>query len=232
MAAVAPDPWDVRVGTTINGVSGKLKVNCRNRVNSSLYNYDGAIGSIGTSGVTTGSAIDIWDTIDDYNNNASGLPTSIVTTWGSNTDCGGVESAAGDDNVWKDVTTTSDGVASNCATDDERCTMQDKITGLWWSKLQASASWNTALSNCQSLNHNGQTGWRLPTQKELMEAYTHGIRSAARTNWMIEADMATWFWSASSVSNTNGSAAPRVDLAGGNANSSSKHLPNRVVCVR
>jgi hypothetical protein len=67
--------------------------------------------------------------------------------------------------------------------------MQDKITGLSWSKLQAGARWNTAWSNCQSLNYNGQTGWRLPTQKELMEAYTHGIRSAARTNWITEAFM-------------------------------------------
>jgi hypothetical protein len=49
-AAVAPNSWDVRVGVTVNGVTGKLKVNCRNRVGSA-FNYDGAISGIGQSGV-------------------------------------------------------------------------------------------------------------------------------------------------------------------------------------
>ncbi len=177
------------------------------------------------------TSVDIWDTIDDYNNNVSGLPPSVVTAWGNNTDCGGVETTAGDDNVWKDVTTTAAGAASNCATDGARCTMQDKITGLSWSKLQTSAIWNVAWSNCQSLNYSGQTGWRLPTQKELMEAYTHGIRSAARTNWMTEANMNNGFWSGSSMSlgTTN---AWYVNLANGSTSLNLKGTPNQVVCVR
>jgi hypothetical protein len=235
---VAPDPWDVRVGTTVNGVTGKLKVNCRNRVGSN-FNYDGAIGSIGNSGVSSGTAIDIWDTIDDYNNSDSGLPPSVVTAWGNNTDCGGVEATAGDDNVWKDVTTAGTGAAS-CSGSPERCTMQDKITGLSWSKLQASAVWDTAWSNCQSLNYNGQTGWRLPTQKELWEAYTHGIRSipssyaAANTNWMTEANMDAWFWSGSSGS-TNSANAWFMHLAYGatyDVFGKASPYPLQVVCVR
>jgi hypothetical protein len=235
-AAVAPDPWNVRIGTTINGVAGQLKVNCRNRVRTAVYNYDGAIGSIPQTGVTSGSAIDIWDTIDDHNNGVAGLPPSVLTAWGSNTDCGGVEATAGDANVWKDVTTTSGGAASNCTTDAARCTMQDKITGLWWSKLQALGAWNTAWNTCQTtLNasggYNGQTGWRLPTQKELMEAYTHGIRSAAGANWMTEANMYSSFWSGSSVSNGTVDAWS-VNLANGNPNPSGKGAANPVVCVR
>jgi hypothetical protein len=235
-AGASPNAWDLRAGVTVGSVTGQLKVNCRNRVNSTIFNYDGAIGSIGQTGVTSGSAIDIWDTIDDRNNNVSGLPPSIVTAWGSNTDCGGVESAAGDDNVWKDVTTTSGGAASNCATDADRCTMQDKITGLWWSKLQSSGAWNTAWNTCQTtLNasggYNGQTGWRLPTQKELMEAYTHGIRSAARTNWMTEANMNANFWSGSSVSYNSGHAW-NVTLANGYTGNNPKNFTFQVVCVR
>jgi hypothetical protein len=109
--------------------------------------------------------------------------------------------------------------------------MQDKITGLSWSKLQTSAIWNVAWSNCQSLNYSGQTGWRLPTQKELMEAYTHGIRSAARTNWMTEANMNNGFWSGSSMSlgTTN---AWYVNLANGSTSLNLKGTPNQVVCVR
>ena len=211
----APEPWDVRVGKTVNGVAGKLKVNCRNRANGDA---------------TGDQVVDIWDTIDDY------LEVPPTNVWGNNnTDCGGVDdpsSSGDDDNVWKDVTTAGTGAAS-CSGSPERCTMQDKITGLWWSKLQQSTNWNTAWSNCQSLNYNGQTGWRLPTQKELMEAYTHGIRSAARTNWMTEGDMGNYFWSGSSVSfNTN--IAWIVYLALGSTNSfpDGKGFTNQVVCVR
>jgi hypothetical protein len=180
-SGASPNAWDLRAGVTVGSVTGMLKVNCRNRANGDV-NGD--------------QVVDIWDTIDDY------LGVPLTNVWGNNnTDCGGVEVTAGDDNVWKDVTTTSGGAASDCATDGARCTMQDKITGLWWRKLQASdETWNTAWATCAGLTYNGQTGWRLPTQKELMEAYTHGIRSAASTNWMTEGDMGSWFWSGSSVS--------------------------------
>jgi len=231
-APVAPDPWSVRIGVTVNGVTGKLKVNCRNRVNTGVYNYDGALGSIPQTGTATGTSIDIWDTIDDSNNAATGLPPDIVKDWTSDTDCGGVEVAAGDSNVWKDVTTTVGGATSNCATDGARCTMQDKITGLWWSKLQPLAAWNIAWSNCQSLNYNGQTDWRLPTQKELMEAHAHGIRSAASANWVTEASMTSAFWSGSSSSiNTN--RAWLLCLANGDLYlNNSKQDIYPVVCVR
>jgi hypothetical protein len=247
IGAVAPDPWNVRVGVTVNGVTGKLKVNCRNRVSTSsptLYNYDGAIGSIGTGGQTGGSVIDIWDTIDDYNNGQGGVPGGVVASWSSSTDCYGVESGAGDDNVWKDVTTTNGTTASTCAATSGNCTMQDKITGLWWSKQQASGAWNTAWNTCvTTLNnttysgnsvagYNGQTGWRLPTQKELMESYTHGIRSAARTNWITEGGMNSWFWSGSSQA-ANRNYAWLVDLAYGfTNNASAKNVTLQVVCVR
>jgi hypothetical protein len=245
--AVAPDAWNVRVGVTVNGVTGKLKVNCRNRVSTSsptVYNYDGAIGSIGQGGQTGGSVRDIWDTIDDYNDNqVGGVPAGIVASWTSSTDCYGVESGAGDDNVWKDVTTTNGTTASTCAATSGNCTMRDKITGLWWSKRQASGAWNTAWNTCvTTLNnttyagnsvagYNGQTGWRLPTQKELMEAYTHGIRSAASTNWITESHFNSYFWSGSSVSSGTTSAW-YVHLAYGATNSGSKTNAYQVVCVR
>lgn len=268
---VAPDPWNVRVGTTVNGVVGKLKVSCRNRANPSIFDMDsgqsatittGSPGSINITnhGLSNGTmvrlnysaaptgllndttyyvvnaaadtfnlatssggsainmttsagtnvsvhkwkstpqSIDIWDTIDDYNNNGAGLPANTASSWPSDTDCGGVETAAGDANVWKDVTTTAAGATSNCATDSARCTMQDKITGLWWSKIQTNVDWNSAWNNCRNLNHNGQSGWRLPTQKELMEAYGHGIRSAVSTNWITQSGLNNWFWSGSSNS--------------------------------
>jgi hypothetical protein len=242
-AGASPNAWDLRAGVTVGSVTGKLKVNCRNRVNSSRYNYDGAIGSIPQTAVTSGTAIDIWDTIDDYNNAQAGVPAGVVASWNSSTDCYGVESGAGDDNVWKDVTTTNGTTASTCAATSGNCTMQDKITGLWWSKLQASGAWNAAWNTCvTTLNnttyagnsvagYNGRTGWRLPTQKELMEAYTHGIRSAASTNWMTEANLYNTFWSGSSVS-FNTTSAFYVNLANGYMLNNSRVNASQVVCVR
>ena len=228
-----PNAWDVRVGTVINGVTGKLKVNCRNRVRSALYNYDGAVGSIPNTGVATGSTnYDYWDTIEDYNGGATGLPTSVVTGW-TNNDCGGKETVLDDANVWKDITTTDGTTASNCATTTANCTMKDKITGLHWSKMRsASQTWSVAINTCDALIHNSQSDWRLPTQKELMEAYTHGIWSAASANWMTEFDMsANYFWSGSSVS-FYPSDAWRVNLAKGLTHNAFKSSPSQVVCVR
>jgi hypothetical protein len=227
----APNAWDLRVGVTAAGVTGKLKVNCRNRARSTLYNYDGSVASIPDTTVTTGTVIDYWDTIDDNNNFVSGLPPSVVSGWSQN-DCGGVEAAAGDDNVWKDITTTSGGVASTCAVDSARCTMQDKISGLSWSKVQGtSRTWPQAINDCDALTHNGQNDWRLPTQKELMDAFNHGIRAAASTNWMTESGMSTWFWASSSVS--WGTMSAWLVIPGyGNTYNNVKNTNNSVVCVR
>ncbi len=305
----APNAWDVRAGTVVNGVTGKLKVNCRNRANLTLQDMDTgrSVSGIESSVLTTTAAhglasnqavrllyeaapigannyttyyvisvsattlqlsessgpgdamliyegtgitvhrwqdgtADIWDTIDDYNNGISGIPGTVVSGWSDN-DCGGVESVAGDGNVWKDVTTSNGVTASSCGTTATNCTMQDKITGLWWSKQQTDAVWNAALSTCGStLNgttyagnsvagYNGQTGWRLPTQKELKDAYNHGIRSAASANWITEAAMENNFFSASSRSfSTIGVWV--VSLANNFEGSYEKDSATQVVCVR
>lgn len=299
--AAAPNPWDLRRGVTVGGVTGKLYVNCRNRARTAVYNYDGAVTAITNSGVSTGTTLDYWDTIDDNNNNVSGMPTDVITGW-SNNDCQGVESSPGDDMVWKDVTTIGDGTtASNCATTGAHCTMKDKITGLEWSKqanysfanssttnasptllvsstanlvpdmvvagtgIPAStrilsinsatqitmtanatatasnvtvtvttARWSGAVNYCDALNHNGANNWRLPTQKELLDAYNHGIRSAASVNWISEANMALLkqFWSASSLS-TNTDFALGVGLGDGRSvGLTFKISQYQVVCVR
>lgn len=138
---------------------------------------------------------------------------------------------AGGSPVWRDVTTTFDGAASNCEIVASRCTMQSKIRGLWWSKLQVPANWHAAVSHCQSLNHNGQTDWRLPTVEELTDAYKDGIKSAARTNWITEGDMDNGFWSGSSAFDGPNSAF-NVFLASGRTYSYYKNSSNQVVCVR
>ena len=228
----APDPWDLRAGVTVGSVTGKLKYNCRNTVNSSLYNYDVGLASIGNYGNLGGTALDIWDTIDDLNNNLAGLPPSLVTGWSTDTQCGGVEVTAGDTNVWRDVTTTNGSTASTCAGTPAGCSYKDKISSLEWSAQAAMIkTWPVALSYCSTLNtspfYNGRTGWRLPTQKELMSGYEHGIRSVPATNFLTSSN---YFWSSSTESDATG-VAWDVNLGYGSGYEF-KYNNSNVVCVR
>lgn len=227
----APNPWDIRAGVTINGILGKLKLSCRNKVNSTRFNYDGSIAGIGSASIT-GTSIDVWDTIDDYNNNNLGLPPSVVSTWSDDTDCGGVESTPGDSNIWKDVTTNVSGKASSCADDRDRCTVQSKISGLLWSRVQSGPegqTWAAAWNTCWNLSHNGlSNGWRLPTQKELMGAYIHGIRSIG--DIMIGSQTNHNFWSGTSSSNIANNAWS-VSLILGATNVIFKYNTHQVICV-
>ncbi len=71
----------------------------------------------------------------------------------------------------------------------------------------------------------------MPTDKELLHAYAHGIVSAARANWMTLANMQAYFWSASSFSaNTN--YAWLVYLGYGGPGYLHKTSVYAVVCVR
>ncbi len=163
------DPWNIRYGKTIAGITGALKTNCRNRINSSRFNSD--IMPPGNTGTTVGVNFDPWDTLDDYNNNST-VPTSKVTSWGDDTVC--------EQSIWKD--NTADG-SCDSALDD--CLMLDRISGLTWSEsypVSGSAStsttlnWSSALQFCDNLTFGGFSDWRLPTQKEGSDAYNHGLR--------------------------------------------------------
>ena len=228
-----PNVWNVRAGTDRgDGQIGKLKVNCRNSINNTYYNYDGAVASIPATGVTTGTAMDIWDTIDDYYGQpaSTGFPAAWAVT--SNY-CGGVETDVDDDKAWKDVTTTNGTIASTCAETSDNCTMKDKISGLEWSKIQTDGTWPQAINTCDALTHNGASDWRLPTQKELMGAYEHGAISAQSTNWITTAQMqGNYFWSSSTQSNLFTSYAWLVYLSLGLTYGGGRTSPYQVACVR
>jgi hypothetical protein len=97
-------------------------------------------------------------------------------------------------NVWQDVTTNDSGAASNCTADPTRCTLKTN-TGLWWTKLQPNATGWNAFTNCASLSHNGQTGWRIPTLGEWLGTYDRTITSVASNNWIPLATMSESFLS-------------------------------------
>lgn len=144
--------------------------------------------------------IDIWDTIDDMTGAATTRPT--YTGWSAVNLCQGLTTAASDPQVWLDVTTNGDGVTpSNCAASPTHCSIKDKITNQEWLKTDGvNRNWTTALSYCDGVTYNGKNDWRLPTQKELTAAYTHGMASTVGGNWMTLSQMtALPYWSASTV---------------------------------
>ncbi len=171
------------------------------------------------------------DTIDDFNHtNAGGVLISADQPWGStNNWCGGLEAVANDTNVWKDTTT------GTCASFPANCRYQDKISGLTWSKTQnagTAMAWGKAMDLCNTLTHDGLAGWRLPTQKELMDAYSHGIWTVVNDNWITSAQMiANNFWSSSTLSHST-SFVWTGDLKVGNMIPKNKTYPSHVACVR
>jgi hypothetical protein len=176
-----------------------------------------------------GSTVDIWDTIDDYNANNTALPSQLVSGWSIDTQCVGIESAVDDSNVWRDVTTTGDGeTSSTCSGSGGNCSYLDKISGLEWSK-KTSKKWADAVTYCDGLTHNGKTDWRIPTQKELMNAAEHGIHSTKSANFV--SNFNTPFWSGSTVSD-NTDSAWLVYLAHGSTYTNFKHGTGSVICVR
>ncbi len=175
----------------------------------------------------------VWDSIDDWASLASSIPS--LSVWSSQNTCGGIEVSDGDANVWKDVTTTGNGVtASNCSANLSHCSFKDKISGMEWHKADStSRSVSTAITFCDSLSYNGKTDWRLPTQKELASAVTHGLVSTAGvTNWIALSDMQLPYCSATTNSSA-GDLAHAVTLTNGASTSQlSKFNTCRTMCVR
>ena len=121
-SATAPDPWDIRYGVVVGETTGKLKVNCRNRAETSIWDYN-------TDGLTT------FDTIDDYANGAATLPSE--DPWGSDAyHCGFNDPI---DPNWERVVTTP-------ATMGYSSVFLDEITGLKWARgmVTSDKDWDEA----------------------------------------------------------------------------------------
>ena len=177
-----------------------------------------------TGSVTNSS----FNTIDDANNSSA---MTSMTSWTSATQvCEGVEVTLDDTNIWKDVSIGS------CASSPANCRMKDKISELEWSPLittlaSSQGPWARAIAACDALTLDTKTDWRLPSQKELLAAYVHGIRSAASASWIIDADFSNAFWAATTHSflSTEGWS---TKLSTGETKAEAKTLVRKVLCVR
>jgi hypothetical protein len=180
-----PNAWDIRYGVAVNGVPGRLKVNCRNMKGTSYDNI--------TSPAVTGT--DIWDTVEDRNYFE---PYSTVNPWTDQYRCGYDSIATSDEKTWEFVS----GINANAL-------FKDRISGLTWTRGTSTGTkfWQSAITYCDALDHGTFQDWRLPTAKELSDAYSHGIYDLVdQSNPGLGMDLDGNFWSSSTQSTITTSA--------------------------
>lgn len=238
-ASCSVNPWLFKTVYTFNGVTGKVKTNCRNLINSSVYNTDNMPPD--ATGDTTGSNLDWWDTgnlLYDVN-----YADTKPTIWSNDNVCG--------DENWLDL--TADGA---CDSSSDDCMMKDKITGLSWSESGPSSSsspgdsyldWSSAVEVCYNLSFGGNTDWRLPTAFELQHALANGFGAIAYHDGFSERplgntlikndsfilDKYATFWTATTWL-TNSEEAAMISIASGSQTFEFKDdiTKGKVICVR
>lgn len=208
------DSKDLRFGVALGQTTGKLKVNCRNMTDAETWDN--------TQGLAT-TGKDVYDTIDDGNAGAA-FPSSNPWPGGEAHFCGANDP---EDSNWLRLITVP-------ATSGDHAVFEDKISGLRWSRGNDffTKQWSTAASYCDDLNHGGIDTWRLPTQKELMQAYVHGIFDLDDGHTPTDnlGDLNTSFWSATSESAVSGQFW-YLALGSGIVNTATKLGYNQVLCT-
>jgi hypothetical protein len=209
--------WDIRQGKSVGGIAGQLTF-YKSRSDLTRFNR--------TSGTGALAGIDIYDSIDDYN--ASGaLPTQAPTAWPAWNATHWQRDAGSDDGAGGG--TAGDGICNG----GEDCVYADRIAALLWAQSdQVDRMWEDAITFCDGLNAAAfggyASGWRVPTQVELMHAYADGIwsqMSAAKLN------LGGGFWS-TTTNSTDPTTAWIAFINDGRFSNSPKSQNNKTICLR
>lgn len=205
--------WDIRYGKTIAGVTGMI-VSSKNMT-----------GSFDNTDSPASSGVDVWDTIDDYNNNFL-FPVTPPSGWLAAMGGNWIMDAMNDSGVGGGTT------GNNGCDGSEDCVFQDRYTGMKWTKdMGTRTSWADAITYCHELTYGGYNDWRLPTQKELMQAYINGIWSQKHPVKLSIVSTSS-YWTATTQSSQTVEAW-FVNLASGNAAAVEKSTSGfRAICVR
>jgi len=161
---------NVKSGKTIFGVAGSVSVPTISAQDLRVGVTAGAV--TGTLKVNCRNMNDTVHTsgatgVDDTNGGFFSSLTQLVTGSTADNSCDGSD--------WVDLTP-----GTTCTNDPAHCMMKDPISGLTWGvPFSAYVTWATADAGCSALSYNGLSGWRLPSQKELMSAYVNGWSRAA-----------------------------------------------------
>lgn len=215
--------WDIRNGKTAGGVSGNITFP-RNMAHATTYDR--------SAGTASSAGVDVFDTVDDTNSNGVGFvfPTAAPSGWEQATGANWLRDSASDNGDGAG----SGGVASNSICDGtEDCVYVDRLTGSYWARVTSTLDdWENAIAYCDGLTYGGHTDWRLPTQKEMQQAYIDGIWSLkASTKLYLQA---TSYWTATSNAQST-SYAFTQNFANGEGSQGSKSSSVAVykgVCVR
>jgi hypothetical protein len=186
-------PWDIRSGVTLGGIPGKMAF-YDNHANLDRYDRTSGSGSI--------LGLDIYDSVhDEFNNQDDGDY--------SETDV----KVIGEDipnrvhppvDLWYRDPASDNGagaLASNGECDSgEECVFVDRLTTIGWAQYnydqmmsEGSSSFfkdfEGAALDCKSKNTNSfggySSGWRLPSIKELQQAYINGVWHLRRSNYQL-----------------------------------------------
>lgn len=163
------DPADIRVDVQIGTVTGTLKTDCRNGEKTEVLN-----------------GLSKEKTLDD-----EVLPTE--KPWDDKHFCAA--------DIWLAKTNQYD-QQGTCSELRESCVWQNATTKTYWGgadRYRSDEGWNSAKTRCESLSAAGKTGWRLPTQKELMSAYAQGAVWRAGNDIKLKVSNPV-YWSATSSS--------------------------------
>lgn len=215
--ALPPDVlWDVVHTASIAGVKGRVKPNCRNQANYDFF---------GPHDVAADEKA--YLSIDDYNGGGA-FPSD--NPWGATTDdlC--------EADVWLDVSYDNDaGQNASCVPGSSTiaCMYKDRISNLTWHDAPSSSrSWSQATSYCSNLSVAGHSDWRLPTLKEALAAYVHGIHriGIAHSTYRTTVDV----WTSTSYENptTHAIEKYKINLAQGWMKHDSPSASIPVHCVR
>ena len=143
--------WDVREGKVVGGINGKINFFKNGFISDTYFDNQTAPAIVGQ---------DLYDSIDDQGKTSSGNQATIAPT------------GFGFD--WP----VNDG--SNWVSHEGDQVYEDKLTGLFWRNNtlddEEYKTWYQAYDYCSNKNIMSKS-WRLPTQKELMQAYLHKIWS-------------------------------------------------------
>lgn len=190
------DPYNLRFGITVGGVTGKLK-RCRNVGRNAIYNNAGLPGTGASNAAGSADPMDWWDATDDFGNGTLATNTITFPDSGSSTSefyCDGSQIS----DVTSKTTSLVPGATLNCSgagcTDAVAWTkiLYEPYTKLFLTNVLLAAAacggagectdWSEAVSGCYNLNSGDGTGkWRLPTQKEMMALASGGIYHADAT---------------------------------------------------
>lgn len=211
------DPWDVLYGvnyTDSSGVakSGKIKTNCRNMTDSQSSRRR-----------LNSTTVYQNRNIDDRNGSRARMPNQNPFLK-DRYECNGEAFTL----VSPDPSSNADCGSSN------RCIYLDRIAKVMWANAVSTSSpsrHSSALSSCRNLTWGGFNDWRLPTQKEALMAYVHGIRaiSLPTNNSRFRLDRMTW---TGTLSGEDSSTAYRIELSQGKPELVDRFETAYVHCIR